>query len=103
MNKFRRAQLRTLAATLSQIESVQERDMLEDCIGTLEDIRYDEEEYFENMPENLQGSTRGYAAEEAIDNMDQAIESLNDALDADENEDFLDDIGTAIQYIWDCI
>lgn len=35
----------------------------------------------ENIPENLQGSERYYAAEEAVENLDSALENVSDALD----------------------
>lgn len=48
----------------------------------LEHIKDDEEFTFDNMPENLQGSMRGSNSEDAIDCMDEALESINSALDS---------------------
>ena len=50
----------------------------------LENICSDEQDYFDNMPENLQGSQRGMDAEEAIDAMNEAIESMENAIEAAE-------------------
>lgn len=103
MNKFRRSQLRALSSKLSQIEFTDNKDILFECIGTLEDIKWDEEDYFDNMPENLQGSMRGCESEEAIDNMYQALDELNEAVEAENEEDFSDAINTAIECIDDSI
>lgn len=51
----------------------------------LENICSDEQDYFDNMPENLQGSMRGMDAEEAIDAINEAIESMNNAIEAAED------------------
>lgn len=56
----------------------------EEIKAKLESICSDEQDYFDNMPENLQGSQRGMDAEEAIDIMNEAIESMNNAIEAAE-------------------
>lgn len=73
MNKSRRQQLRKWLEDLEAIK------------GELENICSDEEEYFDNMPENLQGSQRGMDAEEAIDQMNEAVSSIDDAINAIED------------------
>ena len=103
MNKVRRGQLRNLSAKLSRIESIDDKAVLDECISILEDIKWDEEYYFDNMPENLQGSMRGCESEDAIDNMDQALDALSEAMEAEIEEEFSDAVNTAIDYIDDCI
>lgn len=103
MNKVRRRNLRELSVKLSCIESTCDREVLAECISVLEDIKWEEEDYFDNMPENLQGSMRGCESEEAIDNMDQALDALNEAADTESEEDFSSAIITAIEYIDACI
>lgn len=68
MNKIRRKALCRLVEQIEEIRSV------------LEDIQCDEEEYRDNMPENLWGSVRYEKAEEAVSNIEDAISSLEDAL-----------------------
>ena len=68
MNKYRRKELSTLLTTLEEVK------------GTLETLKEEEEEYRDNMPENLWGSERYEKAEEAISNMEDAINSLEDAI-----------------------
>ena len=56
----------------------------EELKNKLENICSDEQDYFDNMPENLQGSMRGMDAEEAIDAMNEAIECMDNAISAAE-------------------
>ena len=56
----------------------------EELKGELENICSDEQDYFDNIPENLQGSMRGADAESAIDAMNEAIECMGNAIDAAE-------------------
>lgn len=51
----------------------------------LESILYDEQDYFDNMPENLQGSMKGIDSEEAINQLEDAISSLEEAIDSVDN------------------
>ena len=54
----------------------------EELKDELENICSEEQDYFDNMPENLQGSMRGMDSEEAIDKMNEAIESMDNAIEA---------------------
>lgn len=47
----------------------------------LEELRDEEQDYMDNIPENLQQSDRHYAAEEAVSNLESAIDSLSEAID----------------------
>ena len=68
MNKIRRQQLRKWLEDIEAIKS------------ELESICSDEEDYFNNMPENLQNSIRGTDSEEAIDHMNDAVSSIEEAI-----------------------
>lgn len=70
MNKLRRARLQEVA------------DIISEMIGILDDIREDEENYVDNMPENLHGSQRYEKSEEAIDQISDAIDSLEEATES---------------------
>jgi hypothetical protein len=70
MNKNRRQQLREW---IQKIESLK---------GCLESILSDEEMYFDMMPENLQGSMNGMNSEEAIDQMNNAVACIEEAVEA---------------------
>lgn len=61
------------------------RKNLDDLVNRLEDMKQElvtmqdeEQEYFDNMPESLQGGEKGTAIEE----MDNAVSFLNDAIDS---------------------
>lgn len=68
MNKQRRTALAALAAQLA------------DAKEAIEALRDDEQEYFDNMPESLQGGEKGDMAQSAIEALDQACESIEAAI-----------------------
>jgi hypothetical protein len=69
MNKQRKALIENLADQLSIIK------------GGLEDIHSEEEEYFDNMPESIQGGEKGETAQSNVDMLDEAIQSIESAID----------------------
>ena len=73
MNNTRRKEPGRLAAQLEEVKDA------------LENLKGEEEEYLENMPESIQGSERGERAGEAIDNMDTALGALDEAISCMEN------------------
>lgn len=68
MNKVRRKQLDEVIAKIEEAKEL------------LDVLREEEEEYRDNMPENLQGSEKYEMADEAIDNMSCAMDSLDEAI-----------------------
>lgn len=52
---------------------------LEDLYSQLEEVKDEEQESYDNLPENLQESSRGEAASEAIDNLESALSSIDEA------------------------
>ena len=69
MNKERRKQLEALS---------QRAELIRD---DLENVLSDEQEYFDNIPENLQYSQRAGDSEEAMDLMNSAIECIDEAIE----------------------
>ena len=53
---------------------------IENCKENLQKILDEEQDYFDNMPENLQGSVRGSDSEDAIDTMESCIEDLENII-----------------------
>lgn len=53
---------------------------IQDAYDTLNDVRNEEEEAYDNMPEGLQLSERGDTMQEAIDLLDEAVTSLDDVI-----------------------
>lgn len=68
MNKTRRQQLRKWLDDMENIKS------------ELENICSDEQDYFDNIPENLQGSQRACDSEEVIEQMEEAVSSIEEAI-----------------------
>lgn len=59
--------------------------LLQEALSILENARDEEQDYYDNMPENLQGSDRGQTAEQAASNLDDACSSLEEVISYAEN------------------
>lgn len=68
MNKQRRRELQNIIDELNILRS------------KLEDIQNEEEEYRDNIPENMQSSEKYEIAEVAYDSMSEAIDSIEEAI-----------------------
>ena len=68
MNKTRR----------TAIEKI--RDKLMDLLEEIEQVKDQEQEAFDNMPEGLQSSERGEAMESAISSLEEAYDSVDSAV-----------------------
>lgn len=84
MNNTRR---KAIKQTIDRFDFI--RKMLEELVAEVEsvksdveDIQYDEEEYRDNMPENLQGSERYDKADCACTSLSDAVEALDDMIGA---------------------
>ena len=73
MNKARREELLDVATTLGE------------ALDRLEEIRDDEQESFDNLPEGLQCSSRGESMQEALDQMDEWYDKIADIQSEIEN------------------
>lgn len=69
MNKIRRKQLQQAIELMEQAKAI------------LEDVRDQEQESFDNMPEGLQCSERGETMEETIYNLDEAFGTIEDMVE----------------------
>lgn len=68
MNKERREKIRDL---IGRVEGIR---------ADVEEIKDEEESYFDEMPENLQGGEKGEVAQNAIDELEEAITGLEDVI-----------------------
>lgn len=84
MNNQRRKELKNIVATMENICTVN-IDELEGIKSDIESVLWDEEFAFESMPENLQYSMRGEASQEAQDNMNEAINLIDEFISDYEN------------------
>lgn len=73
MNNARRKEINRVVGTLQE------------ALAELESLRDEEQDYFDNMPENLQGSERGSAAEQAASNLSEACSGIEEAISSAES------------------
>lgn len=90
MNKARRKELLRLKERIEELQSE-----VYDIITDLQCEAQDEQDYMDNMPENLQGSELYEKAEHAIENMYEAVEILEGI--ADELSDAASSLETATE------
>lgn len=64
------------------------KELVEIAKSDLENILWDEEDAFENMPDGLKESDRGAAMEEGIDELSEIIDGLDNIVDS--LEEFVD-------------
>lgn len=79
MNKVRRKRIVSIIETLENITGY---DLIETIKGEIEDILWEEDDAYNNMPENLQYSMRGEESSDAIDSLQEAVDALEEAIDA---------------------
>lgn len=56
-------------------------ESLREPLTDTENVKEEEEEYLESMPENMKDGDKGSAAQESIDNLDSAYNSIQEAID----------------------
>jgi hypothetical protein len=66
MNKERRQKLAMIV------------DQIGDVISWIEEVRDEEQEYFDALPPNLQGSEKGERAEERVGEIEEGLDKLNE-------------------------
>ena len=78
MNNQRRRELTNIITTMESVCTPVDIADLEGIKTDIEFVLMDEEMAFESMPENLQGSYRGEMSQEAQDNMNEAIDLIDE-------------------------
>lgn len=97
MNNQRRKELNNIATAMENVSMPVDIEELEGIKSDIEMILMDEEMAFESMPENLQYSMRGEASQEAQDNMNEAIDAIDEFIsdyedyETDQIHDFEED------------
>lgn len=59
------------------------QEMKDNIIGSIEEVRDEEQEYYDNMPESLQGGEKGEMASAAIEHLESAINDLEGLTEMD--------------------
>lgn len=72
MNKARRKKIQDISEKLEII-----REHITEIKCEIEEIRDDEQEYLQFMPENFQNSIKGQSAESAIEALDDTINEIS--------------------------
>jgi predicted nucleic acid-binding Zn-ribbon protein len=84
MNKERRKELEDIVAKLADAKTDLQAT-LEDAKEALQSVQADEQSYFDNMPESFQQADKGQAAENAIAEMQAAIDELETVIESINN------------------
>ena len=89
MNKQRRKAIEALRARFDRISYADMKQELDAIKDELDTLKSEEEEYRDNMPDNMRDGEKGEIAGNAIDAMDSivnAIDAVVEALDGLDNE-----------------
>lgn len=83
MNKERRKKIASIQDGLGQIEQSLDalKEQAQEMLDDLNEVMEEEQEYIDNMPENLADSERAAAADEAVENLEEAIALITDLCD----------------------
>ena len=95
MNKVRRKKIQ------KAINILETGDGVDQALDILEEVLYAEEDAYDSIPENLQGSWRAEESEEAIDALNDAIELLTDMQSTESADE--DETGDKIQEAIGCL
>lgn len=97
MNKFRRKEIfRVIMSLTKAIDNGAIEEELNDIAASIEILQNEEEDYRDNMPENMQGGYKYEAADEACDNLSYAYDCVSEAMDCEDVNDYLK---KAIKYL----
>ena len=95
MNNTRRAKIRKVVRELKSIRESYRLDIIRDekfeealekCSMDIEEILYEEQFAYDNIPESLQYSERACQMEENIDALDNCLESIDEIIEEYDQE-----------------
>jgi methyl-accepting chemotaxis protein len=92
MNKSRR---KRIAVAIRDLKKTTKHNFIDNYIDfikdEIEDILWEENDAYDNMPESLQYSVRGEESSEAIDNLQEAVDLLEEAINLINDINDIDD------------
>ena len=97
MNKERRKKITNISDRVNEIEYSLEapKARAQEMLDELNELMAEEQEYIDNMPDNLADSEKAAVANEAVENLEEAIALINALCDlefcAEEVNDKLND------------
>jgi uncharacterized coiled-coil DUF342 family protein len=88
----------TLKARMEELKELFDaiKGEADDVKSVIDGIKDDEQSYYDAMPESLQSSDKGQNAEAAVSQMEDAMNTLDEVIDADLPEVDLDVVITAL-------
>ena len=95
MNKDRRKKIEALKDKLEEVIT-NARDEVKNIKGQLDEIKDEEQESFDALPDSLQCSERGEAMENAITNLEEADSLLDDLIINLDSDDICSSLDEAI-------
>ena len=98
MNKLRRKYINKIIERIRLASNNTSIDELKDIAGEIEIIQNEEEDYRDNIPENMYGGSKYEAADEACDNLSYAYDCIDEAMDVEDKDYYLK---KAIEYLND--
>lgn len=72
MNKDRRKTIDQIIACIADFEALKD-----ELVNAVNNVRDEEQDYYDNMPEGLQQGEKGRIAEEAVSELDDALVALD--------------------------
>jgi hypothetical protein len=103
---MRRKEIYTVISGLNEIINVLQKetidnvcDLINNFISDIQSILDDEEDYKENIPENLQNGYRYQESEMSCDNLESAIDELENISEDDSCECIVNTIDNAVNYL----
>lgn len=109
MNKARRKEISLICKRLLSFESninkskstEDIKDILNNIYQDINFIFWDENDYMENIPENMQNGYRYEKAEKACENLEEAMDSIKEAEECSNADSMIKCIKEAIDYLSD--
>lgn len=105
MNKDRRKAIDTIMADIEKARVdyeaacaalLEASRAFDDICSSLDEVKDEEQEYYDAMPSNIQEGDKGQTAQEAISQMEQALDSLREIADNEADPVDLDSVITAL-------
>lgn len=96
MNNDRRKEISRIIEEIDSAVSTA-KEKLEELQSSIESVRDEEQECMDNIPENLQGSERYETAEQAVDNLDSAVSSIEELIEAIDTDDLIEHLNDAAE------
>lgn len=95
MNKARRTEIAKVITSIEELKASAATlaGQLSDIKDSIEQIRDDEQEYYDNMPDNMRDGDKGEAAQSAVNALEEAMSGVETMIAELDESKFSDIIG----------